>query len=216
MWYGATGSYLGEVHVGYAINADGLGDWTKVAGPLPGLEPGAPGAWDDLGLAPSTVCFDDGAYRMWYTAVKNEVLPWGTWRIGHASSTDGGIGWSKHPDPVLVGSEPWEGNHVYVPKVVPNNQGFAMWYTAATDEAAIGYAVSPDGLNWGRWPANPVLAPVSPCLEVYSLKVILEGDVAHGWFGRCGDIVYATSPRDVVHFDGFESGDTSVWNATVP
>jgi hypothetical protein len=168
-------------------------------------------------VLPSTVFFDDGAYGMWYTAVKNEGPAWGTWRLGFAESTDGGIGWEKHGDPLLVGSEPWEGNNVYLPKVVPDDLGFAMWYTAydAVPVARVGYAVSPDGLNWGRWPANPVLEPVSPCNEAYSLVVIIEGGIAHGWFGLCGDIVYATSSCDVVFFDTFDTGDTSIWARTV-
>jgi hypothetical protein len=217
MWYGATDTYLGNVLVGYATDADGWGDWTKVAGPLPGLEPGTPGAWDDRGLAPRTVLFDGGVYGMWYVGIKNEGPAYGTWRIGYASSTNG-IDWTKDGEnPVLVPSEPWEGVNVNFPEVVPHGAGFAMWYSAfaAGVEAATGYAVSPDGLSWGRWPLNPVLRPEPPCDALESPAVILEGGVAHGWFSNCRDIVYATSSRDVVFFDGFETGDTTIWATTV-
>jgi len=105
MWYGAAASYPGAIYVGYATSLDGS-LWIKdPANPLPSLAPGVPGEWDDLGWNPGTVLFDDAIYRMWSFARKNEGAAYGTWRIGYATSPDG-IVWTKHPEPVLVGSEP--------------------------------------------------------------------------------------------------------------
>ncbi len=217
MWYGASDIFPGSSSVGYATSPDGS-VWQKFAGnPLPGLEPGAPGEWDDRGLTPSTMIFDGASYRMWYLAVKNGGPDYGTWRIGAATSPDGLV-WTKHPDPVLVGSEPWESDLLYYPAVVPHGGGYAMWYSAVTPggTGAIGYAVSPDGIHWGRWPDNPVLTPSCPENTVESMAVILYGDTVYGWATHCRDTIHVTAPLDVVFFDAFETGDTSIWNMVVP
>lgn len=216
MWYGAAASYPGVGSVGYATSTDGS-LWTKYPGnPLPGLVPGASGAWDDSGMAPNTVLYDGSIYGMWYTAVKYDGS-YGTWRLGYASSDDG-ITWIKEDDPVLVGTEPWESNYVYYPEVVPSGGGFAMWYSALVPglTANSGYATSPDGLHWGKWPSNPVLTPTPPCNTAATFAVMIEGDTIHGWTNHCNDIYHVTSPSEVVFFDTFETGDTSIWGTVVP
>jgi hypothetical protein len=218
MWYGATDAYPGVISVGYAWSDNGS-LWTKYAdNPLPGLVPGASGEWDDSGMTPSTVLYDGSIYGMWYTAVKYNGSS-GTWRLGYASSDDG-ITWDNEDDPVLVGTEPWEGNNVYHPEVVPSGDGFAMWYTALVwgQMVNIGYATSPDGLHWGKWPSNPVLTPTPPCMVADSFAVMIEGDKIHGWTNTCdNDIYHVTSPFDVVvFFDTFETGDTLMWSNVVP
>jgi hypothetical protein len=215
MWYGATGSYLGDVYVGLATSPDGS-TWTKDGGnPLPGLVPGAPGSWDDGGMSPYTVLFDGSTYGMWTTAVK-ENASYGTWRIGYAWSTDG-INWTKHPDPLLVGTEPWEGDNVYFPVVVPVGDSFAMWYSGLTPGyASIGYAISPDGLSWGKHAANPVLQPESPCDVVDSLAVIFDGDTIRGWTDHCYDTTHVTSPFELLFFDDLETADMTIWGGSAP
>ncbi len=216
MWYGASETYHGLVHGGYATNANGWGEWDKYPGnPLDGLGPGDPGSWDERGPAPGTVLVDGGTYSMWYTAAQDD--PWGTWRIGYATSPDG-LAWTPHPDPVLEGSEPWEGIRVFYPEAVPSGAGHAMWYSGVIEGpvAKIGYAVSPDGVAWGRWPANPVIQPVDPCHAASSIAVIIEGDTVHAWIDHCAYIWYLTAPLEQVFFDAFETGDTSIWNAVVP
>lgn len=219
MWYGAAAAYPGATSVGYAESADGS-VWTKHPGnPLPGLEPGVPGAWDDWGMCPSTVLFDGMSYRMWYMALKYNGGS-GTWRLGTATSPDGFV-WTKYPDPVLEGREPWEGGRVYFPEVVPYGGGYAMWYSGLNtvplpDEAAVGYAVSPDGLHWGKWPDNPVVSPLPGCNGFDSFAVVIEDGMVHGWGANCYQIYYVTSPLDVVFFDHVETGDTAVWSSVVP
>ncbi len=219
LWYGATASYHGVGYGGYATNADGWCYWDKHAGnPLVGLDPGAPGAWDENGAWPSTVLFDGASsYRMWYTAVSGDT--WGgTWPIGYATSTDGLV-WSTHPDPVLEANEPWEEDKVYLPEVVPYGDGFAMWYSGLDmlpTSAAIGYAVSPNGIHWGKWPDNPVISSLPGCIAFDSFAVIVEGGTVHGWGADCDYIYYLTSPLELVFFDGLETGDTRIWSRVVP
>ena len=218
MWYGAAASYPGAIYVGYATSLDGR-LWIKdPANPLPSLAPGVPGEWDDGGWHPGTVLFGDAIYRMWSFAVKNEGGAHGTWRIGYATSPDG-IVWTKHPQAVLAGSEPWEGNLLYFPEVVPMGGGYAMWYSgfvSSTSVASIGYAVSPDGLHWGKWPGNPVLSPLPGCNAVDSFAAMLDGNTVHAWTTNCYDIYYVTSPLEVVFFDAFETGDCAIWSSVVP
>jgi hypothetical protein len=214
-WYGAAAVYNGLVNAGHATNPTGFGDWTKdLANPLPGLGPGIPGPWNSVGPTPSTVLFDGATHGMWYTAAEGST--WGAWRIGYAASTDGGLAWTSYPDPVLAGQEPWEGVNVYLPEVVPYGDGFAMWYAGANSTAAVGYAVSPDGIHWGRWAENPVLSPSPGCDRLDSIAVLLEGDTTHAWVANCRSIYHATSPLEVVFFDGFEGGDADVWGTVLP
>ncbi len=219
MWYGAVTELRGVVNVGYATNLTGSGDWTKAAGPLPGLGPGNPGEWDDYGTIPDTVLLDGTNLQMWFTAIGSGGHYWGTWRIGHATSTDGGLSWVKDPGSwVLEGSGPWEGIHVYKPEVVPYGIGFAMWYVGNDlTSAKIGHAMSSVGVTWTKWLDNPVLLPWVAGCGVDSIAVVLEGHTAHGWVSHCNDIWYTTSPLfEVLFFDGFESGSTTLWSLTVP
>jgi hypothetical protein len=229
MWYGAAAAFPGAVSVGHATSLDGS-EWTKDPGnPLPGLGPGPPGAWDDAGVAANTVLYDGSGYRMWFTAFQTNAGDFDSWRIGTASSPDG-INWTKHPDPVLEGTQAsWEEDLIYAATVVPSGDGYAMWYSSlqrlpSPDEAHIGYAVSPDGIHWGKWPenphgypqGNPVISPLPGCNAVDSLAVIVEGDTVHGWTTNCNDVHYLTSPLEHVFFDAFETGDTAIWSSVVP
>jgi hypothetical protein len=215
MWYGAAAAYPGESRAGYATSPDGS-TWTKYAGnPLPGLEPGAPGEWDDLGVVPSAVLYDGVDYRMWFVA-RQDGPDWGTWRLGTATSPDG-ITWTKHPEPVLVGSLPWEGDLLYTPEVISYGGGYAMWYTGfGSGPSAIGYAVSPDGIHWGRWPENPVLSPLPGCGAADSIAVIIDSGTLYGWVSNCYHVWSVTSPLEVVFFDAFETGDCAIWSSMVP
>jgi hypothetical protein len=210
MWYAGTAVSDGQAYAGYATNVTGDCYWTKYAGnPLAGLEPGLPGEWDENGVWPSSVLYDGNLYHMWFTTGSGIL---GEWYIGYATSNDG-LDWSKHTTPVLRPTQAWEGNRVYAPEVLPVGDGFGMWYSGwlVGDRLQIGYAISPDGIAWGKWPDNPVLSPLPGTDVGDSATVILEGNTFHGWVGHHVDVAYATSPFEVLQFDGFESGDTTIW-----
>jgi hypothetical protein len=61
-----------------------------------------------------------------------------------------------------------------------------------------------------------VLTPSCPLNVVEALDVILEADEIHGWATHCRDVVYLTSPLELVFFDGFETGDCAIWSSVVP
>jgi predicted GH43/DUF377 family glycosyl hydrolase len=149
MWYTGGDGEVGRV--GYATSPDGS-TWTKHPG-NPVMDVGASGAFDDLGVWPGEVLFDGSRYRMWYTGAHGTISSDWDWRIGYAESDDG-LSWIRHPAPVL---EPagWEGTIVYAPAVLFDGARYHMWYTAGGVD--IGYAVSPDGIQWVRYFANPVV-----------------------------------------------------------
>ncbi|MFC1714550.1 family 43 glycosylhydrolase [Candidatus Poribacteria bacterium] len=103
-------------------------------------------------------CFDvsllkeDSTFRMWFS-----------WRprksLALVESTDG-IHWNE---PVIV-LEPnpetdWEKN-INRPAVLKRADGYHMWYTGqARGHSWLGYATSPDGIDWTRESSKPVLSP---------------------------------------------------------
>jgi predicted GH43/DUF377 family glycosyl hydrolase len=152
MWYVGNDGEFGRV--GYATSPDGS-TWTKHSG-NPVMDPGAPGAFDDLGVWPGTVLFDGARYRMWYTGAHGTVSSDWDWRIGYAESFDG-LNWVRQLLPVLDLGVGWEDTIVYAPSVLFDGARYHMWYTGAGNFASIGYAFSEDGLSWTRHDGNPVL-----------------------------------------------------------
>ena len=98
----------------------------------------------------------DGIYHMWYTGQAKSANSW----IGYATSADGVHFTRMSAEPVLSFEEPWEKVALMCPHVIWDEQEnlFKMWYSGGEqyEPDAIGYATSPDGLNWTKHPANPV------------------------------------------------------------
>ncbi len=113
------------------------------------------------GGAPSVIVAG-GLYRMWYGMEGGQG-------IGYAAFTrdvEGNL--VQQPDagvaPVLQPSEPWEGTYIGSPSVLKNPalDHFQMWYEGnifcdedpVTEEdicyRSMGYATSPDGINWTK------------------------------------------------------------------
>jgi pimeloyl-ACP methyl ester carboxylesterase/predicted GH43/DUF377 family glycosyl hydrolase len=140
MWYTTVGS-TGIYDIKYATSPDGL-TWTK-HGSI------------NLDISPLSAKLEPyvlkigSIYKMWY--VSNN----GRWIINYATSSDG-IHWTNHSlNPVLSGTQSWEGNDVSQPSVIYNGSGYEIFYHDSDD---ISYATSSDGINWIK-PAdkNPVI-----------------------------------------------------------
>lgn len=198
MWYGGNDGQV--CRAGYATSPDGS-LWTKHPDPV--MDVGPPGSFDAQWASLDTVIVQDGHYQAWYWAAASQ----GVWRIGYAES-DNGLSWTKHPEPVVESA--WS------PEVLFDGQLYSMWYSvAASIWADIHYAVSPDGVGWIPYSSNPVLGLGS------SLPAVLfdSGDGVYKlWYQGPGfSFRMATSECcATVFLDGFESGDTSAWSATVP
>jgi len=154
---------------------DGI-HWTEppkiVLGPRP--ESG----WEDDINRPAILKLADG-YHLWYTG-QAKGHSW----IGCATSADGIIWKRRSGKPVLSPEKGWEQAAVMCPDVLWDKRAgqFRMWYSAGEqyEPDAIGYATSPDGLIWTKYPANPVFRPdpSSPWDQdkVTAAQVIRRGD----------------------------------------
>jgi hypothetical protein len=105
----------------------------------------------------------DGATYLWYSA--RSALDDPTASIGLAIAADG-TSFERHPDnPVLEPGPPgsFDSEAVSHPSVVYDSSRslFRMWYEGRDffGKSSIGYAISTDGVEWHKWPGNPVLVP---------------------------------------------------------
>ena len=181
-------------------------NWTKYPG-NPVLT-GQPGTWYAY-VTMNSVLYnaDSSRYEMWFTAGAQISYPY---TIGYAWSFDG-ISWNVHSaNPVLTPTPgEWDAYMVLAPYVLRENGQYKMWYTGCATSAVldrIGYATSPDGINWTKHPLNPVFeqgttlwesgAVAYPCIIPYSngYKMWYGGYSAN--ISETG-IGYATSPDGI-------------------
>ncbi|NOQ97757.1 MAG: hypothetical protein GQ561_06295, partial [Calditrichae bacterium] len=190
MWYAASsGSPLRPYRIGFATSPDGI-SWTKHLTPV--LTPTA-GTWDESTVEGPMVLRENGQYKMWYIGWKPNAI--GGIGIGYATSPDG-INWTKDTqnNPVMgAGTAAWEegGSGYCTVRPVPGG-GYEMWYTGFNadspipSETNIGYASSPDGINWTKHPSNPVLTIGTPGQwdnpKIMLPKVVFLNLMYHMWY----------------------------------
>jgi len=102
-------------------------------------------------------------YQMWYTGTPQNASGYGNIKVGYAVSGDG-TNWSSHDANPLLGTEPgqWDQDVMQGQVVVwdPSfKQYVMMWggFTVAAGNSGVGVATSPDGVEWTKNPANPVI-----------------------------------------------------------
>ena len=172
MWY-SGGPSSGSWQTGYATSSDGL-DWEIYAG-NPVLEAGAPGSWDEMESDGPTVIKDGETYKMWYHGCNAD---YSVCSIGYATSDDG-INWSKHGDPVLEAtSGQWDESGLGWPRVIKNGATYEMWYHS---DSKIGYATSSDGVAWTKYAGNPVLSEGWDGGGVGVSSLLLDGGTYKMW-----------------------------------
>jgi putative two-component system response regulator len=117
------------------------------------LDLGDSGAYDEKSIeSPCVIKQADGSYVIWYRGQ--------TWadkigRIMRATSPDG-VNWSK-TGVVMTPSEEYEGDKIDPMTVLFEDGTYKMWYGGEGFGGSACYATSPDGINWTRYPGNPVL-----------------------------------------------------------
>ncbi len=201
MWFVGAMSGWTTRRIGYATSSDGV-TWTKYDG-NPVLHLGAPGSWEEIEVAAPWVLYDNGTYKMWYTG-QDSV---GRYAIGYAISSDG-INWTKYSgNPVVSGDVgTWDENGVFGSRVLFDGTVYRMWYIGKDSSGIdrIGYATSPDGINWTKYSDNPVLDLGNNGAwdddKVNWPTVILDGGVYKMWYlGEDGEggfnFGYATAPE---------------------
>lgn len=123
--------------------------------------------WDALATSDATVLMVNDTLKMWYVGSGWDKPPHDCphIRIGYAWSLDG-LKWNPHSlNPVLVPSEDstqFDADGVETPCVIydiqaPKNERYKMWYAGRNakckpiNDHKIGYATSPDGINWTKY-----------------------------------------------------------------
>jgi predicted GH43/DUF377 family glycosyl hydrolase len=155
MWYlGDAGG--NHKYVMYAESNDGI-NWTRPYS-NPVLSPGVSGSWDDLAVHPGAVIYEDGHYYMFYSGWSD---PYGRWDVGFAESLDG-INWTKHPEPVLMGTSGWEYQIGPSSVIKIDNTYYLYYYMRYLPNLRIGLATSTDRINWTRYSGNPILTYDQP------------------------------------------------------
>ena len=127
------------------------------------------GTWDKHVFSPMVLYNSDSSrYEMWYCGSYGpDVSGWYPYQVGLAYSSDG-ITWTKYAgNPVLsptVGS--WDETLVWACWVAREGGQYKMWYYgAANNIRKLGYATSPNGINWTKNP-NPILSAGNALWEV--------------------------------------------------
>jgi predicted GH43/DUF377 family glycosyl hydrolase len=194
--------------IGYAESEDGL-SWEKE--PLPVLERGAAGSWDDCLVGTPAVIrrTAEGAtrYEMWYSAVTSRD-GCESWHIQRAESPDGIHGWEKNPvEPVLRrGTGGWDRAAVLAPAVIFDEaeQTYRMWFQGYDgNRRAIGLATSRDGVLWGKDGGNPVLAPAGVEESTINPAVIFRRGTYEMWYSAWRGTAF--------HLGYARSEDGAVW-----
>jgi len=137
------------------------GSWWKYSG-NPVFSAGGPGEWDNR-LKACAVLKDSKEpvtkYKMWYVGGETPFFEGAG--IGYATSSDG-INWIRNENnPVLEPGESWNAEGFSGICVIKDGPIYKLWYEGLDDEntARIGYATSPDGINWDINNSNPVFSP---------------------------------------------------------
>jgi predicted GH43/DUF377 family glycosyl hydrolase len=221
MWYGGWDGTLSEgenkfplnIRLGYATSSDGI-NWDKYPG-NPVMELGAEGSWDAQGMFGLSVMYKDSLFHLWYPGVNGLKIS-----IGYATSANG-IDWEKDTlnSPVLEpgNSTEWDSLYVYFNNVLYNADSaqFEMWYAGAVTNSVrhIGFATSPDGINWEKYSNNPVMSPGPEDWDSHRYSgthVMLTDEGYKMWYGGKGptpagtdvparvQIGYATAPLGLV------------------
>jgi hypothetical protein len=157
-----------------------------------------------------TIMKDGNIYKMWFCGQGDS----GYDEIYYSTSNDS-FNWSA-PRSVLRASGGAEGVHACDPSIVKVNNIFYMYYTSEKPGTggtggSIFLAVSSDGINWFKNPANTNPQPVLACLDPnpgdyygrgQSSVIFKDGvfyhyftDITHTTYG-----VYLATSRDAVHF----------------
>lgn len=140
--------------IGVATSHDGVNFQKSPANPI--LEPGPPGSFDQFAVTDPAVIRVRGLYYLYYAGETQDELE----QIGLATSHDG-IHFTKHPDnPVLEVGPPgsFDEHEVSNPMVLRRGGIWFMWYAGVSEDIeSTGLAFSLDGVQWTKYPGNPVL-----------------------------------------------------------
>ncbi len=126
------------------------------------------------------------------------------------------IKWTLYASNPVLPPNPysWDSATISAPMVVMFKDTLRMWYEGSSDygfngNMHIGYAWSPDGINWVRNLNKPVLFAQAKEKHLVLPKVIVDGDTLRMWFGSGNILIsggvninYAVS-TDGIHWNRY-------------
>ena len=138
-------------------------------------------------IQPGSVIKEGGEYRLYYSGNFPPQLD-----IRFATSIDG-KSWTPHGSPILNRGELGAYDHdaAQTPAVVKDANGnYHMFYSADMNpgvsalDQTIAYATSTDGINWIKYPFNPVIN-IQPWIndEIYACAAVIRDNKIHLWYG---------------------------------
>lgn len=137
--------------------------------------------WENAnGLGESTVLYEDGIFKMWYSSAVSATSA----AIGYATSTDG-VTWNRYAsNPVFSPSGvngAFDKSLAFRSEIVKSNGIYYMYYNGFevndSGAGAIGLATSTDGITWNRNVGNPILSIGSGWENgsLYNTSVVIVG-----------------------------------------
>jgi hypothetical protein len=129
-------------------------DWTRYGVVL---NLGKPGDYDNKNIeSPLVIKHNNDDYVMFY---RGQCYEDDIGRVLRAVSGDG-INWVK-TGVVMIPTEYYEGNKIDPMSVMYEDEIYKMWYGGQSYGGTVCYATSIDGINWIRYPTNPILRKTS-------------------------------------------------------
>jgi len=106
-----------------------------------------------------------------------------------------------------TGTDTWDKDIRERGYILREKNGYFMWYTgynkALSETSYLGYATSPDGLNWTRYPGNPVFK----ISWVEDMCVVRQGDMYYMFAEGLNDIAHMLTSNDRIHWKDHGSLD---------
>ncbi|MBN1944539.1 MAG: hypothetical protein JW797_02635 [Bradymonadales bacterium] len=152
MWY--TGDTYGRCYTCLSTSTDGA-SWTSEGMVIDWVsEFGTSDHWARY-VYPTTIVRDGELYKMWYNTGYGPAST-----IGYATSDDG-VTWDIYGNVMDSGSAgDWDEYQVQFPAVIQLDGEWYMFYSGRISDggaSGIGLAISDDGIDWTRYPDNPVI-----------------------------------------------------------
>ena len=146
--------------------------------------------------------YDGGVYHMWYTGSRLTSSD----QIGYATSPDGLHSANTAAAPCSAGAARKVGRRFGQPADRPQGRSrvedVVHGFQIGPGSSGIGYATSPDGVNWTKSASNPVLTGSTGWEQstVYRPSVVLRNGMYHMWYSTYGDALGYAHSTDGEHW----------------
>lgn len=179
-------STSGQPSIAIATSADGV-SWSRES---TAVTVGHPGAWDGGDVdAPAMLRFRNQLFLWYIGRGQQSTIP----KLGLATSFDNRKFSKSSFNPILAANGGnLDDRGIADPWIDLEGETLRMWYVGLTwgDRTTINHAVSEDGRNWIRYPANPLIGANDSSLfganTIRGPTVLDRWGTLHMWYGGVG------------------------------